>query len=63
MKVRKCDSDDLPVLAKFNKCLIEDEQSDNQMNETELYHRMEGFLQTEYDAYFFEVDGKKQQKG
>ena len=28
------------------------------MNETELYHRMKVFLETEYDAYFFEVDGK-----
>ena len=58
MQVRKCDSDDLPILAQFNKYLIEDEQSDNAMSEQELYHRMEGFLQTEYDAYFFAVDGK-----
>ena len=58
MKVRKCDRGDLTTLAQFNKYLIEDEQSDNQMTETELYHRMEVFLETEYDAYFFEVDRK-----
>ena len=58
MIVRKCDRGDLTTLAQFNKYLIEDEQSDNQMTETELYHRMEVFLETEYDAYFFEVDGK-----
>ncbi len=33
MKVRKGNSDDLSILAKFNKFLIEDEQSDNGMRE------------------------------
>ena len=57
MIVRKCSGNDLPLLTKYNKHLIEDEQSDNAMSEQELYHRMEGFLETEYDAYFFEVEG------
>ena len=57
MIVRKCSGNDLPRLTQFNKHLIEDEQSDNAMSEQELYHRMEGFLETEYDAYFFEVEG------
>lgn len=53
MQVRKCEKTDLSLLAKFNKCLIEDEKSDNQMNTEELFQRMEEFLNTEYDAFFF----------
>lgn len=53
MEIRKCTESDLALLAKFNKCLIEDEKSDNQMNEEELFQRMKEFINTEYDAYFF----------
>lgn len=53
MQVRKCTDSDLELLARFNKCLIEDEKSDNPMKEEELFLRMKEFLQTEYDAYFF----------
>lgn len=56
MKIRKCNRDDIPQLAVFNKQLIEDEKSDNPMSVPELEKRMEGFLKTEYDAYFFEKD-------
>lgn len=56
MKIIKCNSSDIPQLAVFNKQLIEDEKSDNPMSVPELEKRMENFLNTEYDAYFFEVD-------
>lgn len=53
MKIRKCTEADLALLAKFNKYLIEDEKSDNKMNEEQLFWRMKEFMNTEYDAYFF----------
>lgn len=56
MDVRKCILDDVPQLAFFNKQLIEDETSNNPMSIEELEERMTGFLNTEYDAYFFLVD-------
>lgn len=48
--------EDIPKLALLNKQLIEDEKSDNPMSIQELEERMTGFLNTEYDAYFFMVD-------
>lgn len=56
MKIRKCNRDDIPQLAVFNKQLIEDEKSDNPMSVPELEERMAGFLNAEYDTYFFEKD-------
>lgn len=56
MRIIKCSQDDIPQLAVFNKQLIEDEKSDNPMSVKELESRMDGFLKTEYDAYFFEAD-------
>jgi len=56
MRIIKCSQDDIPQLAVFNKQLIEDEKSDNPMSVKELESRMDVFLKTEYDAYFFEVD-------
>ena len=56
MRIIKCSQDDIPQLAVFNKQLIEDEKSDNPMSVKGLESRMDGFLKTEYDAYFFEVD-------
>ena len=53
MQIIKCGEQDIPRLAAMNKCLIEDEKSDNPMNISELENRMKGFLETEYDAYFF----------
>ena len=48
--------DDVPELAIMNKSLIEDEKSTNPMNMEELGQRMEGFLNEEYDAYYFMMD-------
>lgn len=56
MVIRKCKLEDIPKLALLNKQLIEDEKSDNPMSIQELEERMTGFLNTEYDAYFFMVD-------
>lgn len=56
MNILKCSVNDVPLLATMNKQLIEDEQSTNAMNLAELEKRMEGFLSTEYNAYFFEDD-------
>lgn len=56
MNIIKCSREDIPQLAFFNKQLIEDEKSDNPMSVSELEKRMDGFLKTEYDAYFFEAD-------
>ena len=57
ISVRKCSSDDLALLAEYNKRLIEDEKSDNPMDTAQLRDRMKGFLETEYDAYLFETEG------
>ena len=56
MVIRKCKLEDIPKLALLNKQLIEDEKSDNPMSIQELEERMTGFLNTEYDAFFFMVD-------
>lgn len=56
MEIRKCTLEDVPQLAFFNKQLIEDEKSNNPMSIEELEERMTGFLNTEYDAYFFLVE-------
>lgn len=53
MRIIKCTIDDVPRLAAMNKCLIEDENSDNPMNTEELETRMAGFIRGDYDAYFF----------
>ena len=56
MEIRKCTLEDVSLLAVLNKQLIEDEQSNNPMTVQELEERMSGFLNSEYDAYFFRVE-------
>lgn len=53
MQIKKCILADVETLAKLNKQLIEDEKNDNPMTLEELEYRMERFITTEYDAYFF----------
>ncbi len=53
MKLTKCASSDLPLLAKWNRHLIEDEGSDNPMSVPELEKRMSDFLNNGYVAYLF----------
>ena len=59
ISVRKCSSDDLTLLAEYNKRLIEDEKSDNPMDTAQLRDRMKGFLETDYDAYLFGFEGNE----
>lgn len=49
---------DVPELAAMNKCLIDDECSDNPMTLPELEQRMAGFLQGEFQGVLIHVDGK-----
>ena len=56
MEIKKCTLKDVAQLAILNKQLIDDEKSDNPMSIKELEDRMTGFLNTEYDAYFFVVN-------
>ncbi|MDO4460000.1 MAG: GNAT family N-acetyltransferase [Clostridia bacterium] len=56
MQIRKCTLSDADKLTELNIQLIEDEQSDNRMTFPELKERMIGFLNTDYNAYFFLVD-------
>lgn len=53
MLIKKCSFLDTEELAQLNKQLIEDEKSDNAMNLEQLQKRMQDFLKSEYDAYFF----------
>lgn len=56
MNIKKCSLNDVKMLAMLNKQLIDDEKSDNSMNIMELEERMQDFLTTDYQAYFFEVE-------
>ena len=51
--IQKCTLADVPQLALLNKQLIDDEKSNNTMSIKELEDRMHGFINTEYDAYYF----------
>lgn len=50
-----CTYEDLDVLAKMNKQLIEDEKHDNKMNVEQLKERMNNFINSDYNAYFFNL--------
>jgi len=50
-KIQKVTINDLPILAIFNKRLIEDEKYPNPMNIEQLEERMKNWLETEYTAY------------
>lgn len=58
MLIKKCLLSDVEELAQLNKQLIEDEKSDNTMDIEELKARMHGFLENDYDAYFFMEENK-----
>jgi ribosomal protein S18 acetylase RimI-like enzyme len=59
MKYRHATLDDVPILAKMNRRLTEDEQHRNQFKSDEWFkERMESFLKGEYEAIIFEKDGK-----
>ncbi len=52
--VSLCTYEALDALAKMNKQLIEDEKHDNKMSEEQLKERMNKFISSDYNAYFFE---------
>ena len=56
MQIIKCTVSDVSLLAEMNKRLIEDERSSNTMSLDELKDRMSGFINGEYDAFFFKED-------
>jgi len=58
MPVEPCTPSDAQLLAAMNKQLIEDEKSDNPMDGRQLEQRMRTFLETEYRAYFYRVQGE-----
>ncbi len=53
MNIEICTEKDSSLIAKLNKELIEDEQSDNSMNMQELEERMLGFIAKDYKAFLF----------
>jgi predicted acetyltransferase len=49
---------DLPILARMNQQLIEDERHRNPMNLAELESRMRSLLESDYAATLFESEGQ-----
>lgn len=56
LKLSECTAADVPRLALLNKCLIEDEKSDNPMSIPQLEERMQGFLDDGYRAFLIMLD-------
>jgi GNAT superfamily N-acetyltransferase len=50
--------DDVPILARLNQQLIEDERHRNPMNLTELEIRMRSMLESDYRATLFEWESQ-----
>ena len=59
MRIHLCTLADTGVLAQYNRMLIEDEKADNLMGTPELEQRMIEFLNSDYQAFFFEEEGKR----
>jgi RimJ/RimL family protein N-acetyltransferase len=56
MKIRRCTTEDIDLLAVMNQQLVEDEQCDKvRLTLQELKDRMSDFITGDYDAYFFVV--------
>jgi len=53
MEIKECSFEDITILAEMNKCLIEDEKSNNSMDIIQLKNRMYEFLNNGYIAYLF----------
>ena len=53
MEIKECSLEDITILAEMNKCLIEDEKSNNSMDIIQLKNRMYEFLNGGYIAYLF----------
>ena len=59
MRYRFATLDDVPILARMNRQLVEDEKHRNRFkSDAWLEERMRGFLSGGYDAVLFERDGE-----
>ncbi len=58
LKHRAATADDVPILARMNQQLIEDERHRNPMNLAELETRMRSMLDADYTATLFELDSR-----
>ena len=56
MQIKDCSTADVPVLAKMNQWLIEDEKAETNLNLAQLEERMKGFISSEYRAFLFYDD-------
>lgn len=58
MEIVRAEITDVNILAKLNKCLIEDEQHPNPMNINDLTQRIETWLASEYIGYVVKKHGR-----
>jgi len=58
IEIKECTKNDIWLLAKMNKQLIEDEKANNLMDITQLENRINDFLNNEYKAFFFIIEEK-----
>jgi predicted acetyltransferase len=58
IEIKKCTKNDIKLLTKMNKQLIEDEKANNLMDITQLENRMNDFLNNGYKAFFFIIEEK-----
>jgi GNAT superfamily N-acetyltransferase len=54
MKLRLATEEDIPLLVRFNRRLIEDEGHENRLSSSELKQRMTGWMRGDYTAVMFE---------
>lgn len=57
LQYRRATLADVPLLAEWNRQLVQDEGHRNRMTLPELEERMRGFLEGEYTAILFEQEG------
>jgi GNAT superfamily N-acetyltransferase len=53
MEIKIGTSGDIPLLAKMNQRLIEDEKAETNLNLRQLEERMNSFISSEYKAFLF----------
>jgi len=58
IEIKECTENDITLLAKMNKQLIEDEKANNLMDITQLENRMNDFLNNGYKAFLFIIEEK-----
>ena len=58
MEIKECSIDDVPLLAKMNQLFFEEEEPETNLSLPHLEERMKGYINSEYEAFFFVVDDK-----